>query len=530
MRGHDVKFRLTALVIIATAVLSLGVARPAGANSSAAPRTIIPLLRLGDVSPYPTLNPNRSFGCDTSACDLAFEHLMTLNANNQLVPQLAISMGHPNRVTYILHLRRGVRFWDGDEMTAADVAYSLNYELAPGSFTASTFANVKTFKATNKYTVVVILKHPDASFKYNITTTGVVFEKKFEQAHPTTFGDPGTLIEATGPWEIDSFDPTRGMQLSANPHWWGGTVPIKHVSVTYFTSETSEALAMRAGDIDVAFPLAGPAFAATSGAKLTSCPWNVLYYFSINAHIKPWNDIHVRRALAFAVNRGPVVTANGGTSSASPLSTIIVPDALRTVASKRHVDALLQSLPQYPYDLAKARQQMALSAHPKGFNLAMDVPTNNGEQVQIAEVLAAQLQKIGINVKLNVVPFGTWLSVILGPRTFGLMLDAIGVGSPDPSGVPNEILGSSQTGLGGENAADYAPKSVEELLTRGLTTSNENARFAIYGELLKKLAVDLPYVPLIQTVAYAAISSKFSLPAGEDKLVNFTTWALRIKA
>ncbi len=92
---------------------------------------------------------------------------------------------------------------------------------------------------------------------------------KFAEAHKGAFGQPGVLVMGTGPWEVDTLDPTTGAELSANPNWWGGKVPIQHISVKFFNNETSEALAFRAGEIDLDDSVTDPrSFAATSGAKL----------------------------------------------------------------------------------------------------------------------------------------------------------------------------------------------------------------------------------------------------------------------
>ncbi len=342
-------------------------------------------------------------------------------------------------------------------------------------------------------------------------------------------GTPGVLVQATGPWEIDSFDPTTGMELSANPHWWGGTVPIQHISVTFYSDETSEALAMRAGDIDIAFPSDARAFASTSGAKITSYPWNVLTYFGMNTKLKPWSDIHVRRAVAYALDRTALITANGGPSSAIPATTLIPIDAMTTIAAPSAVASLIKSLPQYMYNLALAKQQMAESAYPKGFTATMDT-YNQGSNIDVVQVLAAELQRIGITLKLDVMPSAQWTSVIYGPKTYGPMYSGIGTGSPDPSGEPDFMLGTAQAKSGGLNFANYTPAAVDSLLARGLATSDDVARFAIYGAVLKQLAADVPYVPIFQSFAYAALSNRFSLPPGEDKLVNFTTWAVNLKA
>ena len=73
-----------------------------------------------------------------------------------------------------------------------------------------------------------------------------IFEAKFAEDHKGTFGKPGTLVMGTGPWIVDSLDPTTGAEFSANPHWWGGKVPIQHISYKIFATETSLASAMRA--------------------------------------------------------------------------------------------------------------------------------------------------------------------------------------------------------------------------------------------------------------------------------------------
>ena len=128
--------------------------------------------------------------------------------------------------------------------------------------------------------MTVTLKNSYAPWSAETTSQFPIFEKKFADEHPATMGRPGVLIMGTGPWQIDSFDPTTGVELSANPHWWGGTVPVRQISVKFFASETSEALAFRAGEIDVAFPNDGATFAAASGAKVTSWLNNQTGYLS----------------------------------------------------------------------------------------------------------------------------------------------------------------------------------------------------------------------------------------------------------
>src|SRR5262249_34649366 len=155
----------------------------------------------------------------------------------------------------------------------------------------------------------------------------------FQDAHKTTFGQPGTLIIGTGPWEIKSLDPTKGIELSANPHWWGGKVPILHVSIQFFSDEQSLALAFRAGEIDLAPEINdAQGFASTSGAKLVYAPRVWLESFWMPVQDPPWNDIHVRRAVAYALDRQSLIRSKA--VPGTPETTFILPQQLQTIASK----------------------------------------------------------------------------------------------------------------------------------------------------------------------------------------------------
>jgi peptide/nickel transport system substrate-binding protein len=253
-----------------------------------------------------------------SAIDqLCLESLLQLGPDGQLEPDLATSWAQTSPVTYVYHLRHGVKFWDGDPLTATDVVYSLNYVRAPSSKINYGFpTTVKSITADGPYTVVVTLTRPDQSWAEvpGVAATAGIFEMKFAQQHKGTFGDPGVLTMGTGPWEVDSLDPTRGAQLSANPDWWGGKVLIQHISFTFFSNETSEALAMRAGEIDLVFDISDPrSFEATSGAKMLSAPSCWTAFFAFNTEVAPWDDVHVRRAVAYALDRTDIIQPTVGT-------------------------------------------------------------------------------------------------------------------------------------------------------------------------------------------------------------------------
>jgi peptide/nickel transport system substrate-binding protein len=492
--------------------------------------TPIPSLRVGiSGNSIPTLDLAR-YANAAPVSALGMETLLRIDpTSGQLRPWLAASWRQRGPVTYVYSLRKGVRFWNGKELTAADVAHSWNYWRYPGARFAATFASVRSVTSAGKYTVVVTLKRRDATWATvpaHFATQ--VFEKEFQEAHKTTFGQPGTLVMGTGPWKFDSLDPTRGVELSANPRWWGGKVNIPRVSFKFFADEQSEALAWRAGELDLVPVVGDPrSFAATAGTRVIPARGSTgLVAFSMNTQRTPWKDVHVRRAVAYAIGRQDLITAAGG--YATPLHTLIPTKHLLTLGSRQAVNSLLKSLPAYPFNLARARQELAKSAYPNGFSTDLEIPSLTTFPTAM-QALAGQLAKIGIRAQVKTVPIGAWIADIADPakRPATLMINASL--SPDPGYHPSIVLGSKNAQSGRYNAANYAPPEVDRLLSASVATTDPTKRLAIYGRLLKRLATDVPYIPLYSGGNGLAISSKLTWSSIDDFWAN-RPWALEIKS
>jgi peptide/nickel transport system substrate-binding protein len=509
------KLRLHAVAAAAAAVAFLGgiaacsgtATGPSDAASGASGATI-PLLRAGLAFNLSTLDETKNISAN-NIDGLALETLVKFGPQGQVEPDLATSWEQSSPVTYVYHLRHGVRFWDGSPLTAADVAYSLNYDRGAGSDVAFAFTGVKSITATDTYTVTVTLAQPEANWKYvPAEENAYIFEKQFQQAHKATFGHPGTLVMGSGPWVINSLDPTKGAQVTANPHWWGGTVPIQRIAFTFYSSETSEALAFRSGEIDLDPQVNSPkSFAATSGATLLTTQGCDIGFFGMNVTEPGWDDVHVRRAVAYALDRTDIIAANGG--YAAPIYTLTPPRLLSGVASQAQISALLRSLPRYQYNLAKAKQEMAQSAYPDGFTATIETP-NFGTIPDITQVVAAELAKIGIKLQLKEMQVTAWQSVENGPAAGrSTAYTTGGCFQPDPS-TYSDFLGSKNTQPGNWNFSDYVPATVDTLLAQGAATSNSAQRFAVYSRLFKQLQEDVPYVGLFVSDTTAALSGKFA--------------------
>jgi peptide/nickel transport system substrate-binding protein len=514
---------LLALALV-VAVAAGAVSRSdAGTSSSGA---TIPLVRIGITQPINVLNQAvDAGGLGPTITNLGLETLMKFGNGGQVEPQLAQSVSQPGTAVYVYHLRHGVRFWDGNELTSTDVANAMNYYRFPSTQTAHYYASVKSIKATDRYTVVVTLKHPDASWPPITAFAAMIFEKSFQDAHKTTMGKPGTLTMGTGPWQPVSLDPTSGVEMNANPHYWGGKVNIQHISIKSLSSESSMALAMRAGQLDVALYIGDPrSFSATTGSPVSSVPSCEMHFISMNTHVAPWSDVHVRRAVAYAVNHQQIANAAG--TPGTPLTTIIPPVLLQGLGSAGQVDALLKSIPQYPNSVAKAKAELAKSAYPHGFTATFDSPGlyNTEEQA-----IAGQLAKIGINLKVNDIGINAWLAEVFGPRDkMGILYSGLGC-FPDPAFIPNLLLSSKQAKPGALNIADYTSPVVDGLITQGLRTGSPAKRFVIYSKLIRQVASDVPYVPVYGADDNDAFANGFSWPNRAGFWFSQSGWALGLR-
>jgi peptide/nickel transport system substrate-binding protein len=421
-----------------------------------------------------------------------------------------------------------VKFWDGNEVTATDVANAINYVRYPKFASAFAFNSVKSATVVNKYTVAVTLKHRDPSFPYVLAYESPIFEKAFADAHKSTFGQPGTLIQASGAYKVTSFDPTSGMTLVANPHWFGGKDQFAKIQISFFADEQSAALAMRSGSVDAYLPSDPTGFAATagSGTKVYSVPASFsLGLFPMNWKVAPFTDIHVRRAVAYAINR--VDIAKSYNPKAVPSDLIIPMAQLLTLGTKAQVNAALKGVPHYAHDVAKAKAELAKSAYPHGFsfnNPCYDI----GKAPDECQVIAAELKQIGITMNNQVMDVGKWLSIILGPKTYPATVTEYGWPNPDPSGMVGVIFSYVNGQPSNENDANWAPPAFQALMKQGLQTTNKAKRLAIYAKVLKLVNTQVPALPLFDDSFSVALLKKFSWP-NFNQLSYYSPWPNYLK-
>lgn len=464
---------------------------------------------------------------------LAVQNLMAFEPDGKVVPGLASSVERPTPTTYVYHLK-SVKFSTGKPLTSADVVFSLKRNLSDEAWTKAYWEDVASVSARGASTVVIKLKRPSAFWQQILAFTGQITEKaQIERIGTKALGTPGNLPIGTGPWKLDSYQPEASIQLSRNPYWTGPQPPAAKINVSIFKDEASLALALRSHAVDGTFNYFTPkTFENIPGMRTLKAPGILVVFVGVNTTRAPFTDVHVRRAIAYASDAAGMIRA-GSPGAATEDASIVPTSTFSSLGSTSQVNAMLEALPKYHFDLVAAKQELAKSAYPHGFTTEIQVPESSGSgEQQDAEILAADLAKIGITAKIfeekpdEEAKFNAEASKLV---TMKVELDY----SPyaDPEGVLGLIFPPSQIGPPGSglNFASYRNSELDKLQLEEAETLSPTRRLQSIGDLLGIAAREAPYWPLYTLDALATLSEKYVYPTFSGWTSIYGQWAMDVK-
>jgi peptide/nickel transport system substrate-binding protein len=524
---------LAALLAVALVALGCGSnddGSQAGSTGSAAEGTSESFdLSWADGSPS-VLDSSKAFNTGTiRSVSPVLEGLVKLDEDGRIQPALAESVERRDATTYAYKLREGVRFSDGAPLTPEDVVYSLKRYQARDSQNSAEYENVESIAAEGD-TIVVKLKEPNVTWQYVPAFAGYVVQKAHaERVGSRKLGTPGNLPIGTGPWKFDSFKPDVGLEYSPNPLWWGGETQAKRISVKFINDQPATALALRSGEADGTLNEANiKTFGNIPGVSLLRTEGPDEFFVSLPTTTAPFDDVHVRRAVAHAVNReGFVKSVLNGAGSVN--DSVVPPTLLEQLASKEQVDETLAALPSYPYDIDKAKQEMAQSRYPDGFTTTTTVPSSLPEFTRLAQVLKADLEKIGIKLNIVETTDSAWLAVYYGPRDrVGLSVVKLNGLYPDANQLLSFTLDPAQARVNGLNSANFKDPRIARLILEQRREDDGAKRLDMIAEILRISNEEAAYVPIAQTERLGALSDKYVMP-GYSAWAQYGPWPLEIR-
>ena len=304
-------------------------------------------------------------------------------------------------------------------------------------------------------------------------------------------GKIATHPVGTGPFAFQSQKSGDSITLKASPGYWAG-VP-KGAGVTFrFISEPSTALsALQAGEIGWTDSIPTQRVAQLTdddSIALAATPSNDYWYLALNEAREPWNDVRVRQAIAYALDRDAIVQATSyGTAVANQLA---IPKG-----NPWHTpyDA-------YRHDIEKAKSLLSEAsqtgiAAPK--SLDMLVTIEYPETVTAAQIIADNLAPLGITVNIRTVDFATWLDEQNNGHFDMLMMGWLGNVDPD------DFYYAQHHTNGSSNAQKFSNPEVDRLLDAGRVETNRNARADVYAKAATIIADQVSYVYLYNPSARA---------------------------
>jgi peptide/nickel transport system substrate-binding protein len=468
-----------------------------------------------------------------SVLSLGMESLLKIDQHGKIVPNLATSWTQPNKLTYVFNLRHGVKFWDGKPMTPADVVYSFNRHLDPKtqSQDASFFSNMKEAVESGPEQVTIHMKHPDPTFIYMPATYAFILEKAYALKEGKNLGTPSGGIMGTGAYTFSDFKPDDGITATRNENYWGPKPPIKTIVFKFIPEDSTRLLALRSGQIDGTFivPLAqSQSWQRSGNVTVQYAPGMNQDQFAFNPAVKPFDDVHVRRAFAYALDRqGLVKSLLGGHGEVAVGQA--GPAQWAGKLSVPQVRAFYDKIDGYPFSVAKARAELKKSKYPNGFTATIKFADGFPETGQIAENLAANLAKIGI--KLNVVKETTdaFIPTLFSHKGYGITIAQSQPDYPDPWDYPAQYYASWNAINGGLDFASYKNPAMDKLILQeeALPTSSPT-RVKLLEKAETMMRSDLAYLPVFYMDSAMAISKKYAFK-NFDAIYASRDWAYNVE-
>ncbi len=501
---------ITALAALLGACSDSSDSSPDAQSTANAVSKEIDTLAVGFPASLSNLYPGKEAGIvNYYVAALVGEGLVAPDGVGVLQPALAKSWEQTSPTTYVYTLRDDAMFSDGVPVTIDDVIYSIGMaqdrKISPNI--AYYWANTKSVDKTADNQVTITLKSPDVAFEWGPCAANALWvtSQEFVESNNGEIGTPSTLIYGTGPYKVTAFEPDSMVELERVDTWWGGSAPVKTVRIDFIPEEATRQLARQQGDIDMAINISLDQAQAWEDTEATS----VLFapnrsYVGIDFYVKapPFDDIHVRRAIAYACDRKAYVEQllDGHGEAATALTT---PEQVEGVYGPEGAREALSVVLDLPYDIEAAKAELAQSKVPDGFTTKVGI-SNSAPQVSAAfQVLKQAVEPLGIIIEIDEMPVEQWYDTI-GSKNWGLAYMDYTSTTGDPAEMSSWFLGAY-------GPAGYTNDEVTALMDKVMKETDPRKRADTLIEAQRVAMEDIPYIPLWWGVAATAIADEYTI-------------------
>jgi len=417
---------------------------------------------------------------------LIFDHLLNRDEHLNVKPALAERWEIPDPLTYVFHLRAGVKFQDGRPLTSGDVKWTFD-SLLEGkirSTKAAAYRFVDHLDAPDDATVIFHLKEPFATLLWNLSdgAMGIV-----------PYGSLGEMSQhpvGSGPFRFVSAEPDKDLVIERNDGYWGEKARLARVRFLVVPDMTTRALELRKGSADIAINALTPDMVLTlerdPNLAVLHGLGTILSYLAFNLRDPILGDVRVRHALAYAIDRRPMIQY-----------------LWRGFAQPAYSELPVQSwayegdVPRYEHNPQRARQILDTAGYRAvngvRFHLTMKTSPEESTRLMVA-VLQQQLREVQIQLDIRTFEFATFFSDVTKGAFQLYSLRWIG-GNEDPD-IFEYAFHSAKFPPHGANRGFYVNPRVDSLIDQARSELDQDTRKELYAEVQRILAEDLPYIDL----------------------------------
>ena len=436
-----------------------------------------------------------------------FDYLVLRDERQKPIPGLAESWHTVDPLTWEFKLRKGVKFHDGSEFTAADVVASIErVPLVPNSpspFTAYT-KQIKEMIVVDPYTIRFRTAAPYPLMPTDMTQVAIISARAAKAS--TEDFNSGKAAIGTGPYKLLRYAKGDRIELARFDGYWGGKTPWEKVTLRLLPNDASRVAALLAGDVQ-AIEYVPTSDVARIRADKRLNVYKIIADRLIYLHLdsdrdvspyvtdregkplpkNPLKDPRVRKAISKAINRNAIVDK--------------VMEGEAVAAGQLLADGMFgttKNLKVEPYDVAGAKKLLAEAGYPDGFGLTIHSPNNRYvNDAKIAQAVAQMLTRIGIATKVEAMPSATYFPQATDLK-FSFMLLGWSSGTGEASSPLKALLATynRDKGFGTANRGRYSNPRVDALLEQALATVDDPKREALLQRATEIAINDTGIIPL----------------------------------
>ena len=439
------------------------------AAASASPRAAANEISIGIAQDFDSLDPDYMTAAGTKEVLFnVFEGLVKATPNGEIVPAVASEVvKSEDGLSYQFTLRDGVKFHNGDPVEMDDVLYSIERRWK-GEDTAAQLSALSVIDnlSADGNVLTISLTEPSNEFLAAVMNAYIL---------PADYTKQETSPVGTGPYRFVSRSVQDSLVLERFPDYWGTPGRLDKVTVKILESADGLVLGLQSGALDLVAHLSSDQTVQLDQNEfnIAEGSMNLVQALYLNNAEKPFDDVRVRQALCWAVDKQAVIDL-AFDGYGIPLGTSMFPSF-----SKYYDESLTD---YYTPDLEKAKALLAEAGYPDGFEMTITVPSNYTPHVNTATVLVELLREIGVKATVQPVDWGTWLEEVYSNRKFQSTV----TGLTSDNMTARKLLERFGTEVG-NNFTNYSNEEYDEILAKALSTADDAEQTELYKQLERNL-------------------------------------------